>query len=277
MRAASPGAPQLRTPCVRDDIFQATRTSSSVETQAVQLAHVATQTCSAIPKKSRASSPDNAWSPRPAPRSSSTFGVRTSSPDPVVAKRSSCPGVATSRFQARKTTVRRTASDLDCEDISRNSSRAATTERRTHTSSESESSSHGPQCESSSLRADIQRARQDHRPRWEPDEDDVDDHFIWSPRLSPQASFQGPSFQQKEHWQAGHGATEDCDAMGSSLLSAALQRYYASIEASPQEASAYPEEERPLPSSDHSPRCQGQVPRRRAYRDIHKERLRSDW
>ena len=75
-----------------------------------------------------------------------------------------------------------------------------------------------------------------------------------------------------------HGAAEDCDAMGSSLLSAALQQYYASIEASPQEASAHTEEERPLPSSDHSGRAQEQeVPRRRACRDIHKDKFHSEW
>ena len=98
--------------------------------------------------------------------------------------------------------------------------------------------------------------------------------------LSPQASVRGPSFQHDEsyeHGQAGHGATEDCDAMGSSLLTAALQQYYASIEASPQEASAHTEEERPLPSSDHSGRAQEQVPRRRAHRDIHKDKSHSEW
>ena len=98
--------------------------------------------------------------------------------------------------------------------------------------------------------------------------------------LSPQASVRGPSFQQDEsyeHGQAGHGATEECDAMGSSLLTAALQQYYASIEASPQDASAHTEDERPLPSSDHSGRAQEQVPRRRACRDIHKDKLHSEW
>jgi hypothetical protein len=42
-----------------------------------------------------------------------------------------------------------------------------------------------------------------------------------------------PSSQQEEHRPAGHGAIEACDAAGSSLLSAALQRYHESIEESP--------------------------------------------
>lgn len=87
--------------------------------------------------------------------------------------------------------------------------------------------------------------------------------------------------RQEEHRPAGHGAIEACDAAGSSLLSASLQRYYASIEAWPQGASACVTDNmghaRPSPSSFHPWRDQGQLPspRRRTYRDIHGGKLRS--
>jgi len=85
--------------------------------------------------------------------------------------------------------------------------------------------------------------------------------------------------RQERRQPEDHGAIQACDAAGSSLLTASLHRYYASIEASPQAASAYVtdnmEQARPSPSSVRSWREIGQLPQRRTYRDIQGDKLRS--
>jgi hypothetical protein len=85
--------------------------------------------------------------------------------------------------------------------------------------------------------------------------------------------------RQEGYQPANHGANEACNAAGSSLLSAALQRYYASIEASPHGASAYvtdnKEQARPSPPPFHSWQDQGHLPQRRTYRDVHGDKMRS--
>ena len=94
------------------------------------------------------------------------------------------------------------------------------------------------------------------------------------PRVVPS---QPARYRQERLQPEDHAALEACDAAGSSLLSASLHRYYASIEASPQEASAYVtdkmEQARPSPSSFHSSRDQGQLAQRRTVRDIHGDKL----
>ena len=85
--------------------------------------------------------------------------------------------------------------------------------------------------------------------------------------------------RQEGRQPADHGANESCDAAGSSLLSAALQQYYASVEASLQGASACVtdnmEQARPSLPPFHSWRDQGQLPQRRKYRDVRGDKMSS--
>jgi hypothetical protein len=160
---AAPGARQLRRPGARDDSRQGTRSSSRVQAEIAPI----TKKGSASRQKSRTPNPDITRSPRQDMKSSLA---------------SADSRVCQSRHGAACSSGRRPASTSQ---------------------SESESSSHGPQYESSLLRAAIQRARQEHRLCWETDEsdgEDVDDHFIIRP--TPRSSSTGRQEQDSSETDA---------------------------------------------------------------------------